>query len=318
MLDGITIEIILLILIGFIMFVSIIVGLIQGFRKNTYYFCATIVFWIIFWITAPLVTGNLIFANEWLFTNVVSLVPIDVGESKTLIDYLVSVLATSLEIDPALASDPAISNTLIAIIQSIAKLIYLPILAFNFFFFKIIIYHAVFKRYLKGNKRILKRLNKKNEKHIQKHNEPDKDLEKRIKRVERQVKHRRLNRAGGLLSGATRGLLTSFLILCVVNSTVKLLPSLKQDDNISASTEQNNTNKTPTIYDFILSQTGNSEVVKTALDMIAQYQSSHLINTTDSKISFDTVVQTMYQTGKDLHNSYRETSTGGLAKTYKK
>ena len=284
MLDGITIEIILLILIGFIMFVSIIVGLIQGFRKNTYYFCATIVFWIIFWITAPLVTGNLIFANEWLFTNVVSLVPIDVGESKTLIDYLVSVLATSLEIDPALASDPAISNTLIAIIQSIAKLIYLPILAFNFFFFKIIIYHAVFKRYLKGNKRILKRLNKKNEKHIQKHNEPDKDLEKRIKRVERQVKHRRLNRAGGLLSGATRGLLTSFLILCVVNSTVKLLPSLKQDDNISASTEQNNTNKTPTIYDFILSQTGNSEVVKTALDMIAQYQSSHLINTTGIKI----------------------------------
>ena len=284
MLDGITIEIILLILIGFIMFVSIIVGLIQGFRKNTYYLCATIVFWIIFWITAPLVTGNLIFANEWLFTNVVSLVPIDVGESKTLIDYLVSVLATSLEIDPALASDPAISNTLIAIIQSIAKLIYLPILAFNFFFFKIIIYHAVFKRYLKGNKRILKRLNKKNEKHIQKHNEPDKDLEKRIKRVERQVKHRRLNRAGGLLSGATRGLLTSFLILCVVNSTVKLLPSLKQDDNISASTEQNNTNKTPTIYDFILSQTGNSEVVKTALDMIAQYQSSHLINTTGIKI----------------------------------
>ena len=64
MLDGITIEIVLLILIGFIMFISIIVGLIQGFRKNTYYFCATIVFWIIFWITAPLVTGNLIFAND--------------------------------------------------------------------------------------------------------------------------------------------------------------------------------------------------------------------------------------------------------------
>lgn len=34
------------------------------------------------------------------------------------------------------------------------------------------------------------------------------------------------------------------------------------------------------------------------------------------KISFDLVVDTMYETGKDLHNSYRETSEGGLAKLY--
>ena len=33
-------------------------------------------------------------------------------------------------------------------------------------------------------------------------------------------------------------------------------------------------------------------------------------------ISFDTVVTTMYNTGKDLLNSYRETSSGGLAKYY--
>ena len=35
------------------------------------------------------------------------------------------------------------------------------------------------------------------------------------------------------------------------------------------------------------------------------------------KISFDMVVQTMYETGKDLLNRYRETSEGGLAKLYK-
>ncbi len=34
------------------------------------------------------------------------------------------------------------------------------------------------------------------------------------------------------------------------------------------------------------------------------------------KISFDLVVQTMYQTGKDLKRSYRETAEGGLAKLY--
>ncbi len=35
------------------------------------------------------------------------------------------------------------------------------------------------------------------------------------------------------------------------------------------------------------------------------------------KISFDVVVETMYQTGKDLSHLYRETSEGGLAKLYK-
>ena len=36
------------------------------------------------------------------------------------------------------------------------------------------------------------------------------------------------------------------------------------------------------------------------------------------KISFDTVVNTMMETGKDLNEQYRETSIGGLAKHYKK
>lgn len=36
------------------------------------------------------------------------------------------------------------------------------------------------------------------------------------------------------------------------------------------------------------------------------------------KISFDLVVQTMYETGKDMSGRYRETSEGGLAKLYKK
>ena len=34
------------------------------------------------------------------------------------------------------------------------------------------------------------------------------------------------------------------------------------------------------------------------------------------KISFDAVVETMYRTGKDLSEKYRETSHGGLAELY--
>lgn len=39
--------------------------------------------------------------------------------------------------------------------------------------------------------------------------------------------------------------------------------------------------------------------------------------TATRKISFDMVVETMYQTGRDLNHIYRETSQGGLAKLYK-
>ena len=41
------------------------------------------------------------------------------------------------------------------------------------------------------------------------------------------------------------------------------------------------------------------------------------LNNSDSKISFDLVVETMLDTGKDLSYRYRETSEGGLAKKYK-
>lgn len=42
-----------------------------------------------------------------------------------------------------------------------------------------------------------------------------------------------------------------------------------------------------------------------------------LVSTTEL-VDFDTIVETMFQTGKDLPYAYRETSEGGLAKFYKK
>ena len=39
--------------------------------------------------------------------------------------------------------------------------------------------------------------------------------------------------------------------------------------------------------------------------------------TSSRKISFDTVVETMYQTGLDMNARYRETAEGGLAKFYR-
>ena len=39
--------------------------------------------------------------------------------------------------------------------------------------------------------------------------------------------------------------------------------------------------------------------------------------TSSRKISFDMVVETMYQTGLDMNARYRETAEGGLAKFYR-
>ena len=58
----------------------------------------------------------------------------------------------------------------------------------------------------------------------------------------------------------------------------------------------------------------NAVAAMRALD--AAKLASYLINA-HSKISFDLVVKTMLDTGKDLHEDYRETSEGGLARNYK-
>ncbi len=52
-----------------------------------------------------------------------------------------------------------------------------------------------------------------------------------------------------------------------------------------------------------------------ALRAIDACDLSHILYR-DNKVSFDQVVKTMYETGKDMNKNYRETSRGGLAKNY--
>lgn len=54
-----------------------------------------------------------------------------------------------------------------------------------------------------------------------------------------------------------------------------------------------------------------------AIKSIMASSLSKLMGKSNSKISFDVVVQTMYQTGKDINARYRETAKGGLAKVFK-
>ncbi len=54
-----------------------------------------------------------------------------------------------------------------------------------------------------------------------------------------------------------------------------------------------------------------------ALKAINAATLAKIIPSQHSKVNFDTSVQTMYQTGKDLQEGYRETAKSGLAKTVK-
>ena len=54
---------------------------------------------------------------------------------------------------------------------------------------------------------------------------------------------------------------------------------------------------------------------------VAAMRSINAINlanflTATRKISLDLIIETMYETGRDLSAKYRETSTGGMAKLY--
>ena len=53
-----------------------------------------------------------------------------------------------------------------------------------------------------------------------------------------------------------------------------------------------------------------------SLRALSSAELSHVLSGT-RKISFDLIVRTMYETGKDLNARYRETSEGGLAANYK-
>ena len=118
------IELIMTIVLLVIMGLSILTGLIQGFKKNTYGLICTILFWIIFWITAPLVKGNNLWYNEENFKNIASATNMDTLNATCLMDFLKAFISQELNLDPSIALDPAFEHTLIAIVMGIFKIFY--------------------------------------------------------------------------------------------------------------------------------------------------------------------------------------------------
>lgn len=286
MLEGLTIEWILIILICIIMLSSILLGLLHGFKKSMYKLIATIIFWVIFWISAPFVKGKFILESEAVFNSlspILASTGIDVSVHSNLLSFLKELIANMASLDLSTLNDPAVDNTIIAIIHSFVKIIYLIELSIVYAIIRPIVYVIFFKKNNKVSKKSIEALKQKQIDYIAKNGSENEKLAKRIYNNEITLKRNKIYKPLGMASGFARGLLSSFLILCVINSTIKLVPDLSTNNDITASTEENDNTK-QSLYDFILAYTNNNPAVKTAIDMIAEYQNSTLIKTTGIKI----------------------------------
>lgn len=71
--------------------------------------------------------------------------------------------------------------------------------------------------------------------------------------------------------GIIKGFVSSFLMLCIINSSISILPNLNKDNEIS-------------LYNYVLEKVDYNPKVKVALDIIDDYQNSKLIKLTNIKI----------------------------------
>ncbi|MBQ4061072.1 MAG: hypothetical protein IJD46_03510, partial [Bacilli bacterium] len=162
------------------------------------------------------------------------------------------------------------------------KIVYLILLAIVYGIVKSIVYKVRFKYYCKINRKVVRKLEKKQKRFVKKHGRKDLKTELELEKKRAALKKNKIYRPLGMVSGLARGCISSFLILCLINSTVRLLPENNKQDDVTAST--NSYESTPSIYDFILEFTGNDPIVAEAVSMINEYQSSTLMNITGIKI----------------------------------
>ena len=75
----------------------------------------------------------------------------------------------------------------------------------------------------------------------------------------------------GQFIGLIKGFISSFLMLCIINSSISIIPSLNKNKEIS-------------LYNYVLEKVDYNPKVKVALDIIDDYQNSKLIKLTNIKI----------------------------------
>lgn len=286
-----SLEMIMLIIIFVVMIISILVGVIQGFRKNFYGLVSTIIFWIVFFVTAPLLANSKIWYDEAIYQKL----GLDPSYSNLMV-YLEYTIANSFNLDIALFEDPAFENTLIAFALNIIRIVYLIVLSIGYNIVMSIIYRIFFAPVCKVSGSQVQKLRKKVDKQVRKNGKADKKLEKKLASAEKRYKRAGRARIFGMVSGFFRGAISCFIILSLVNSLVGLLPE-RENESITASNEQSKSTNV-TIYDYIAQ---NYPEYQSVIDYITDYQQSNLSRITSIKVNgqpLDTLLIDAIITGK--------------------
>ena len=279
-----TVMLILYLFFAFVVVIAFLTGLRRGLRKSLYWLIVCVTFFILLFTTMNV-------ASKGIYNGVLK-------------DVVVDLLIKQLNLDAEVVANPDIMNQVYIIGQIVVKIFYFIGLWILYYLVAWILWLSVFKRllikakYTKEEKKAMK-LAKKNRK-----KETKQERELRLLKEEEKHPAPKKRRLFGGLVGVVRGAMSSFIILCVINSVVGILPTIERNE--TASTEEDVLNQS--FYDYLIEKVPG---MAKALDYIEVYQDSTLNKITKFKIN-GTTVDVMF-TDSFLSGSFK-TSTGKKVK----
>lgn len=281
---NIKVEMVLLVFVGIILFFSILNGLIQGAKKNAFFLFGALLFWVLFFLIAPIITAR----SMWDTPQVFGFIKSSFGIPTTA-ETLTAYIATQLE--PVLAdAQITITSTSIlfdfaaALIQSVLKIVFLIVFAIIYRIIECIVYKAAFKKYCVVSKKKLNKLEARQKKRADRKLQPDENLDKKVERIRKNRSQLHVVRPLGLFTGLIRGFIGCFIILSIINSLVFSFPVVNKNPGVAVADDDQTQQTEFTLYDLAI-QKANNETVEIAVNKFLNYQSSLIGRSTGFKIN---------------------------------
>ncbi|MBP5593392.1 MAG: hypothetical protein J6X75_04420 [Clostridia bacterium] len=221
--------IIMYVIVGLLLLINFFRGMKQGSRKTAYRIGCTIVFWVVFFLTANFLSGRIIWESTQLFSLISKIPFLPQAEGATnLLEYIKLLVVNMMNMSPEALEDPSLDANIILMGQFIIKLLYMGVLRLVFGIATKIIYEMFVRKHCDFSEKTLDKLEAKQEQYIDAHDEPSEKLENMIDAQEKRVNRKPLIRGVGMLLGVVKGAISCFIILSFVNAMVFTLPDISE------------------------------------------------------------------------------------------
>ncbi len=250
-------------LFGFIVLIAFLTGIRRGLRKSVYWLITLVIYLVLLFSTLG-VSSRLIYS---------------IALDKNITGILVDVMGVEQDI----ASNPVILDQISMLGQAIIKIAYTIVLWIIIYFVSWILWLSVFKRKLMEAKMTKEERKQFKKDKKRKKGETRTAYELRMTDLEEKYPEPKKKRLLGGLVGFGRGLMSSFMILCMLNGLVAIIPEINRPQE-SASTESNNYEDV--FYKFLVNE---APFLDTVLDYVETYKDSTLNKVTKLSIQGKTV-----------------------------